>query len=169
VLLNHLGMHGDDHEIVTLPALPAHRTQVVALLRASGLPTEDVPAHLPHFFVAEAGGAIVGAVGLEVLDERALFRSLAVAPAWRGHGVAHLLWHKTQQHALAIGVRELYLLTTTAAALFARWGFAPVPRAGAPDVVRATAEFRTLCPDSATVMRFSFAAATSRGCETRSA
>src|SRR5438874_1090569 len=50
------------------------------------------------------------------------------------------------------GIDELYLLTTTAENYFPRFGFTPTTRAAVPDVVKASAEFRGACPDTAVVM-----------------
>jgi amino-acid N-acetyltransferase len=54
--------------------------------------------------------------------------------------------------AEARGIRALYLLTTTAEHYFPSFGFKKVDRADLPDAVRATKEFTTACPDSATAM-----------------
>jgi amino-acid N-acetyltransferase len=51
------------------------------------------------------------------------------------------------------GVRELYLVTTTAAPFFAKRGFEPVDRAGVPASIGRTTQFSGTCPSSATVMR----------------
>jgi amino-acid N-acetyltransferase len=51
-----------------------------------------------------------------------------------------------------MGVRELFLLTTTAEPIFARWGFRRVDRAEAPPAIRESREFASLCPASAVFM-----------------
>jgi amino-acid N-acetyltransferase len=135
------------------PASPDMRAAIVALLDACALPTEDLSTHpLEHFFVAHAHGALVGVLGLEPFDGIALMRSLAVAPTWRGRGVAHELWRRARAHALALGVHDVLLLTTTAEPLFARWGFQRIARDQAPEAVRGTSEYGGLCPVSAALM-----------------
>jgi N-acetylglutamate synthase-like GNAT family acetyltransferase len=141
--------------ITCKPATAAMRPAVVGLLQSCSLPVEDVPAGLEHFFIAAAGDLLVGTVGIEVLGDSAgiaLFRSLAVAPEWRGRGVARCLFEEARQEAQRLGVHELFLLTTTAEAVFAHWGFLRIPRDKVPGAVRATPEYRTLCPGSAVVM-----------------
>ena len=133
-------------------AAPEDRPDIVALLRSCALPTEDLPPTLDHFFVA-GDDDLDGVIGLEVFGSRGLVRSLAVAPGRRGQGLAHELWQHALARARALGVRELYLLTTTAEAIFAHWGFTPVARDDAPEEIRRTEEFRNLCPSSAAVMR----------------
>jgi arsenate reductase (thioredoxin) len=122
------------------------------LLRSCTLPVEDLPLDLQHFVVATAGEQLVGCAGLDLLGEIALFRSLAVAPPWRGRGVARRLFEQTCSRAQHLGVRRLYLLTTSAQDLFARWGFTAVPRQSAPAAVQGTRQYRTLCSASAVVM-----------------
>jgi amino-acid N-acetyltransferase len=50
-------------------------------------------------------------------------------------------------------IAELFLLTTTAAAFFERIGFRAIHREDVPAPVRASVEFQSACPSSATVMR----------------
>jgi amino-acid N-acetyltransferase len=140
-------------DLVFSPAAPPDLPDIVALLERCGLPTQDLgAAHLQHFIVCRAGARLAGTVGLEPLGDVALLRSLAVAPEQRGRRIACELWQRARDHALQRGVARLYLLTTTAEALFARWGFRRVPRDHAPGAVRGTAEWSRLCPDTAAVM-----------------
>jgi amino-acid N-acetyltransferase len=55
--------------------------------------------------------------------------------------------------ARALGLRELYLLTTTAAGYFPRFGFETVGREALPPVLSASEELRGACPASAIAMR----------------
>ena len=128
-------------------------TQITELLEASALPTVGVAESLSGFIVAESEGAIVGVVGIEACcDQYALLRSTAVSPAWRRHGVGRMLVTRAIAAAEAKGVQALYLLTTTAEHYFPSFGFSAVSRDQVPDEVRATEEFRSACPASATVM-----------------
>lgn len=138
------------------PATAADLGAIEALLRASGLPTGDVPAllaaHAEDFVVAESAGELVAVAGLEVCGPDALLRSVAVRPTWRGRGVGERLVRHLTAGADARGLRALYLLTTTAETWFPRLGFARVARDVVPHAVRATAEFRGACPASAAAM-----------------
>lgn len=60
---------------------------------------------------------------------------------------------KAEGHAKAHGVEEVYLLTTTAEGFFARLGYERVEREGAPESIRGTKEFSSICPSSAVLMR----------------
>jgi amino-acid N-acetyltransferase len=78
-----------------------------------------------------------------------------VLDEWRGRRVGELLTRDRLAWAAEVGLRELWLLTTTAADYFPRFGFARADRAAAPDAVRASREFAEACPASAVAMRLS--------------
>ncbi|KAK46202.1 GCN5 family acetyltransferase [Caballeronia jiangsuensis] len=125
------------------------------LLTESGLPASDVDATLlEYFLVAEReDGKIVGTIGLERFRQSALLRSLVVAPSVRNQGLSSRLLARAELAARASGICELWLLTTTAAALFRRCGYADADRGAAPEEVQASAQFAKLCPASAACMR----------------
>jgi SAM-dependent methyltransferase len=96
---------------------------------------------------------VVGAVGVEVHGEYGLLRSAVVDAAYRGQGVGAALTRDRIGWAQGRELRELYLLTTTAADFFARFGFQQAAREEAPPPIAASTEFASLCPATATVMR----------------
>lgn len=136
--------------------LRAARTEdlpgIEQLLTASGLPVAGVASALGGFVVAESGGSIVGTAALEVCQNDALLRSVAVAPEWRSRGLGRALVTRVIANAESQGLRALYLLTTTAEHYFPSFGFQPVTRAAVPAEVQGTVEFREACPASAVVM-----------------
>lgn len=69
-----------------------------------------------NFWVAEAGGAIVGTIALKDIGNRlAALRKMFVAKAYRGQtGVAQLLLERLLADAKAAGVVEIFLGTTAA-------------------------------------------------------
>ena len=136
-------------QISARPSLQA----AVQLLREAKLPTEDLTAaHCDHFFYAGSASAPTGLVGLEILGDVALLRSLVVTPAQRGSGAGVMLLRHAEEQARAHGVRTLYLLTTTAESFFAKQGYARVSRDVAPPAIRATREFSGICPASSAFM-----------------
>lgn len=142
-----------DLEGATLrPATAGDLPAVEGLLLDAQLPLAGVSDSLATFVVAECGKELVGVAGLEVCGDYALLRSVAVAPSWRSRGVGRALVTRVILDAEARGLRALYLLTTTAERYFPAYGFAQTARDTVPPEVRATAEFQTACPDSATVM-----------------
>ena len=133
-------------------ARPDDLGPIRALLGAADLPTEDVGEHLANFLVAQADSDLAGVCGMEIYGPVALVRSVAVAPAFRGQGLASRLCDTLEARAGARGVGAFYLLTTTADGFFARRGFRPVPRTEAPPEIQRSKEFAALCPDSAIFM-----------------
>ena len=126
--------------------------EVKELLTASKLPVEGARENFSSFLVAEEEGMIAGAVGLERYGSAALLRSAVVSPANRGTGIGRQLVESLLQRAREDGIDDLYLLTTTAEKYFPRFGFQPTTRAAVPESVKASAEFRGACPDTAVVM-----------------
>ncbi len=123
---------------------------VAGLLRSAGLPLDG--AREATLFVAAVDGAIAGCAGIERYGAAALLRSVAVRPGAGGQGMAATLVVTALEEAAAGGARDGYLLTTTAARFFPRFGFAPVARAALPAALRASAELAGACPDTAVAM-----------------
>ncbi len=123
-----------------------------AMLEASGLPIDDIEAHIPSFLLAKRD-RMIGTVALEYAGSAALLRSLCVLPEYRGEAVGTRLLTAIEAEASSRGVRALYLLTTSAAAFFERHGFSPTARSLAPSSLRGSAQFRSLCPATAVCMR----------------
>jgi amino-acid N-acetyltransferase len=125
----------------------------VALLASARLPTDDLtPAHCENFFYTGPAEAPTGLVGLELLGEVALLRSLVVSAQRRGLGEGLALLNHAENQAREHGVRALYLLTTTAEDFFARHGYRRAQRDAAPAAIRGTREFAGICPASSAFM-----------------
>jgi amino-acid N-acetyltransferase len=131
----------------------ADHEPVAILLRDLELPTDGVAEWLHQFWVAEHQGRVIGVAGMERYGDSGLLRSVAVAPEWRSSGIGRTLVDRVLEEGRAAGVREVYLLTTTAEHYFPRLGFTCVDRETVPPVVQASAEFTGACPASAVVMR----------------
>jgi len=125
---------------------------VERLLSTNDLPVDGVRDNFSSFVVADEDGAIAGAIGLEKFGSAALLRSAVVSAERRGSGIGRRLVEQLLERAEEAGVDELYLLTTTAEDYFPRFGFERTTRAAVPEAVKASAEFRGACPDTAVVM-----------------
>jgi protein-tyrosine-phosphatase/N-acetylglutamate synthase-like GNAT family acetyltransferase len=133
---------------------------IETLARDNGLPTEVVREHFPDaYVVARRDGVVVGVAALEVHDANGLLRTVAVGSAERGRGTGLALIADRLALAWSNGLESVYLLTTTAAPLFRRFGFIDAESARAPAALTASPEFAALCPASATCMRVAIKAA----------
>ncbi len=62
--------------------------------------------HLRHFLLAKKDGMLVGVIGLEVLGEFGLLRSLAVTFDHRGKGIGNLLNERMLAYARLQGIKQ---------------------------------------------------------------
>lgn len=125
---------------------------VRSLLTAANLPAADLPDDLEHFLGCGAPESPDGVVGLELYGRDALLRSLVVSPAMRGRGCGKALVDAVESYARDAAVQRMFLLTETAEPFFASLDYLVAPRESAPDAIRNSSEFSTLCPASATFM-----------------
>jgi amino-acid N-acetyltransferase len=136
------------------PARPHDLRGALDLLGRAELTDQDVSDGWGHYFVVrEDDGRVVGVAGLELHGEDGLLRSVAVEPDYRGQGLAAALVEAALERAARVGLRAVYLLTTTARDYFARRGFSDCPREAAPPLIRESWEFRTGCPSTAAFMK----------------
>ena len=135
------------------PALAADEPAVRRLLGAGGLSASDLGANdVASFLVAESSGGVDAVVALQVEGEVGLLRSLAVTESARRRALGRELVVAAERRAVASGVKQVCLLTTDAADYFERLGYRRLERSAAPAFIRGTAQFRGLCPASATLM-----------------
>jgi arsenite methyltransferase len=138
-------------KVAIAPAREEDLSAIEELLAEAGLPTDAGP-HLGNFFVGRHDGRIVGCAGMEVRGSDALFRSLAVDPAYRGSGLGRRLYDALAERARGKGVERAYLLTTTIVPLAESWGFRRIDREKVPPAIRDTSQFRGACCASAVTM-----------------
>lgn len=123
------------------PATEADLAAIELLLSGSNLTTAGVTDQLGRFLAAEDDGRVIACAGMEVYGSSALLRSVAVRSDYRNRGLARTLVAKLLARARQEGVAQLYLLTSTAAAYFQKFGFTPVDRDEIEKAVLASKEF----------------------------
>jgi amino-acid N-acetyltransferase len=128
--------------VIITPAMPGDVRAILDLVEAVHLPSEGIAEAMEYFWVARAGEHIVGTVGLEVYDDMALLRSLAVAPACQHTGLGRALTDTALSYLTTRQFRAVYLLTTTAEAFFARHDFCLVARDVVPANVQQSSQFQ---------------------------
>lgn len=126
---------------------------IIELLRECNLPVSDVESGKQDFIIAETNGIIVGCIGLEVYGENGLLRSFAVKQSFRNQKTGEKLYRKILQLCDEKGVKQLFLLTTTAEGYFEKSGFCKIDRQNVPHAIIQTREFIDICPISAVVMQ----------------
>jgi len=128
------------------------------LLTDRRLPTDGARDHLLGFVVATRGPSLLGCAGVERYGDVGLLRSVAVTGDVRARGIGTQLVRVMIERARNLGLRELYVLTTTAAAYFPRFGFETIEREALPRSLAASEELRGACPASAVAMRLTLRA-----------
>lgn len=134
-------------------AIPRDLPTVIELLEKNKLPLAGIEKHLATTLVAQRSARVVGCAALEVFGSAGLLRSVAVDEGQRGEGLGHQLTQAALDLARARRLKSVYLLTTTAAKFFPRFGFREVARGEVDADVRTSVEFTTACPASAVAMR----------------
>ncbi len=141
------------HETARLEPVFAGDAELRGCLTEAGLPIDDLAGRGKHYFRLVENGECLGYGGFEALGPHALLRSIVVKGARRGRGYG---WTLVQRLIAELRMRrfdDAYLLTESAAPFFTALGFSPCPREEAPAAVAGTAQFSTLCPSSAKLMR----------------
>ena len=128
------------------------RQQVITLLQQHKLPVSDIDDDKILYLLLD-GGEIAGTAGLDIFEDCALLRSVSVVKERQGRGYGKFMNDAVEQYAKEAGIGCLYLLTTTAKDFFDKQGYCVIKREDAPESVKQTAEFSSLCPATAVVMK----------------
>ena len=127
---------------------------VQSLLKSAALPLDGVADFFPaNYAVGQVGEQVVAAIGVERYGEDGLLRSAVVADSQRGTGLGSRLANERLEWCGRHQIRNLYLLTTTAAPFFEKLGFERGERTEVPSEVQRAPEFTSICPSTAVVMR----------------
>ncbi len=125
----------------------------IDLLTSQKLPVSDIDKNLSHFFVVKENEKPIGIIGLEIYADNGLLRSMATDPSYRNNGIATALVTQLLGYAKTFGLKDIFLLTETAADFFLKNGFQSLAREDAPAALKKASEFSHLCPSSAILMK----------------
>ena len=125
----------------------------VTTFLAAGLPIAGVDDHWKTFIVAREGETLVACGGAEAYQFAALIRSVAVRPEHRSQGLGRRIVRQLLDRLASRGLREFYILTTTAEAYFRKRGFKTIDRDEVHPQLLSSREFQDACPESAVCMR----------------
>ena len=126
---------------------------VEALLRDAGLPLDGAVDALALGIVGREGDRVVAAAAVERYADAGLLRSVVVAADRRGAGLGQSIVTAAEDLARDDGVRDLFLVTETAADWFPRLGYEVIDRPTAEAAVGASVELTTVCKDTGVTMR----------------
>jgi len=127
--------------------------EISILLEENNLPTQDLKElDLKNFFGLYINNTLAGMVGLEIYDDVALLRSLAVSTN-KSTGIGSILLEYIDSFAKNNNINTIFLLTTTADKYFLKKGFVVESKTQAPKVIQQTNEFKSICPTSAIFMK----------------
>lgn len=125
---------------------------IVALLNANNLPVKDLGTGKRIFLVALSDEKTIGCVAVEMYETEGLLRSLAVEKSFRGKGIGQKLVAQAEKWSRENGIKNLYLLTTTAADFFPKMGWGKTERALVSENIASSSEFSSICPSTAICM-----------------
>lgn len=131
---------------------PEDLPQILGLLERSGLPQDGLKTSAALIVVAKDANVVLGCAALEVYGTVGLLRSVAVDPAHRSQALGEQLVEKMLAYGRRFGIRELYLLTETAAEYFPRFGFRPIAHEAVSPAIHASVEWTSICSASAQAM-----------------
>ena len=134
-------------------ATPVDEPAIEGLLASAGLPLDGLAEAFEHGVVARDGQGLVGAAAVELYGDSGLLRSVVVDSGHRGVGLGGRLVGEAEGVARAAGVRELYLVTETAADWFPRLGYRLIDLETARAAVGTSVEFTLSCAASGVAMR----------------
>lgn len=125
---------------------------VIFLLKGLDLPIEDILTSSITFYGLKEAGELIGCAGIEQFSTNALLRSVAIHKNYAQKGLGSKLIDELVKKARGLGIKQLFLLTTTAEGFFTRKGFSKTDRNLVPESVKASKEFSEICSSNALVM-----------------
>ena len=104
------------------------------------------------FYGIDYNDTLQAVIGVQSLQHCALLRSLAVDESFRGLGYAQELVGHVEKIVKDRGFDRIFLLTETAEHFFMLNAYKQIERTTAPDEIKQTAQYSSLCHVSCSVM-----------------
>lgn len=128
--------------------------EVESLLKSNKLCFNDINEHGVYMYSVESDSGHIGYFGYEIYGANALFRSMVVNDDNRGSGYGSEILKLAIDSLRKEKVKEVYLLTNTAAEFFEKQGFERYERSAVPKQIAETSEFVEFCPQDSICMHF---------------
>jgi len=126
--------------------------EIARLLEDEEMPSHDLAENIGNFLVAKEGVFLAGVAGIEIYGNCGLLRSFCVDKSYRNLGLGGELLDRVISFAQLNNIATLYLLTLTAESYFKRRGFRLILRDSANELVKASKEFSSICPGTASCL-----------------
>lgn len=126
---------------------------VEQLLIENELPVPGSADRPVRFLAGRRNHELIACLGWESYEERVLLRSLAVRQSEQRRGIGSILVQAALSRLKAEGVREFYLLTSTASEFADRFGFKVIDRCLLPEELKASQQMKSGACAAAQCMR----------------
>lgn len=138
--------------IIFRKARPGDFKVIKSILEEVKLMTEGIEQHLDNFMVAEERGTILATGGLEIYDDVAILRSVAVLPEFRHQRIGDGLVRALINYAERRGIKNIFLFTKDAVPFFEKIGFQVVDLKELDEKCTSSLQVNT-CSKSAILMK----------------
>jgi amino-acid N-acetyltransferase len=126
--------------------------KALMLLEKNKLPTSDIGENVALYTVYDHQN-LIGTIGLEAFKTEGLLRSVCLDFEVQNKGFGTQILSLFEAQIREKGIKNLYLLTTTAQRFFEKNNYKVISRNDVSESIRETAEFKGVCPASAIVMK----------------
>lgn len=126
--------------------------EIIELLAENDLPIADLTNDI-EFYIEKENGSISAVGGIEPAGNNVILRSVAVAESFKGKGLGSKMTRFLLEKAKTNENNDVFLLTTTTEKYFPKFGFKEIDRESAPEDIKNSSEFTTVCPDTAVLMK----------------
>lgn len=123
------------------------------ILKQNDLMYEDIRSNNIELFFAYKNNIFTGIIGLERFNNLGFLRSLVILEEYRKKGCGREICIGLLNYAKSKGIKEVYLLTTTAKNFFEKINFNLVKPEKIPKAIKNTGQFSYFCPDSAACLK----------------
>lgn len=122
---------------------------IKSLLKLYDLPVSDLDFAPLIIFGVKRNNMLIGIGALETYGANAIVRSVAVDKKYQNQGLGKEIVQHLEKEAKLIGIKNLYLLTTTAENFFKLQYYSETNRNDCPAEIRLSKEFAEICPSTA--------------------
>ncbi|HHW02720.1 MAG TPA: GNAT family N-acetyltransferase [Thermoanaerobacterales bacterium] len=131
-------------------ALPTDISKVKEVLSKVNL-SADIDS-IDNFMVMELDNNIIATAGLEIYQDVAILRSVAVLPEFQHQGLGDGLVRAMINYADRRKISKLFLFTQTARGFFEKIGFKLIQRETIDERCKTSQQYKSNCPVNAYVM-----------------